>query len=42
MSEAFIDPMMIISPPLFGQHVKDTLCFTIPLNQDPASLFGVE
>ena len=32
-------PMMIISPPLFGQHVKDTLCFTITLNQDPASLF---
>jgi hypothetical protein len=31
--------MMIVSPPLFGQHVKDTLCFTIPLNQDPSSLF---
>jgi hypothetical protein len=32
-------PIIFISPPLFGQHVKDISCFTIPLNQDAASLF---
>ena len=31
--------IIIVSPPLFGQYVKDTLCFTISLNQDPSSLF---
>lgn len=31
--------IIFISSSLFGQQVKDTLCFTIPLNQDTASLF---
>ena len=31
--------IIMVSAPLLGQQVKDTLCFTISLNQDPQSLF---
>jgi len=31
--------MILLSMPLFGQNYEDAVCFTIPLNGDPSSLF---
>jgi hypothetical protein len=31
--------LLTMSLPLFGQYYEDVVCFTIPLNEDPSSLF---